>query len=505
MKKFSFFIISSLILINTNAQQIQWTKCLGGSASDFAYSIQQTTDGGYIAAGSTGSNDGDVWGHHGGSDSWIIKLNASGDTLFTRSLGGNSSDKANSIQQTSDGGYIIAGYTSSSDGDVWGSNGEIDSWIIKLNANLDTLWTKCLGGSSYEMAHSIQQTTDDGYITAGYTISNDGDVCGNHGYEDFWIVKLDAIGDTLWTKCLGGSDPEIARSIQQTIDGGYIAIGFTRSSDGDIWGNHGDNDTWIVKLNASGDTLWTKCLGGGNIDYANSIQQTTDGGYIAAGHTKSSNGDVLGNNGAFDAWIVKLNVSGDILWTKCLGGSDWDLAYSIQQTSDGGYIVAGETRSYDGDIWGNHGNYDSWIVKLNASGDTLWTKCLGGSDMDRFQSIQQTSDGGYIAAGYTSSSGGDVLGNHGAQDFWIVKLDASGDMVEEYNNKLNISIYPNPTTSLITIDAEGIYNIEVLNIEGKEIYNGKENEIDLSQEPNGIYIIKVITDKQTITRKLIKQ
>ena len=447
MKKFSFFIISSLILINTNAQQIQWTKCLGGSASDFAYSIQQTTDGGYIAAGSTGSNDGDVWGHHGGSDSWIIKLNASGDTLFTRSLGGNSSDKANSIQQTSDGGYIIAGYTSSSDGDVWGSNGEIDSWIIKLNANLDTLWTKCLGGSSYEMAHSIQQTTDDGYITAGYTISNDGDVCGNHGYEDFWIVKLDAIGDTLWTKCLGG----------------------------------------------------------GNIDYANSIQQTTDGGYIAAGHTKSSNGDVLGNNGAFDAWIVKLNVSGDILWTKCLGGSDWDLAYSIQQTSDGGYIVAGETRSYDGDIWGNHGNYDSWIVKLNASGDTLWTKCLGGSDMDRFQSIQQTSDGGYIAAGYTSSSGGDVLGNHGAQDFWIVKLDASGDMVEEYNNKLNISIYPNPTTSLITIDAEGIYNIEVLNIEGKEIYNGKENEIDLSQEPNGIYIIKVITDKQTITRKLIKQ
>ncbi len=406
--------ITCFMALNGNSQTIEWQKCFGGSNGEEAYSIDQTTDGGYIVAGKTRSNDGDVSGNHGSYDYWIVKLDAAGDTSWTKCLGGSSSDYARSIRQTNDGGYIIAGYSESNNGDVSGNHGDYDYWIVKLDAAGDTLWTKCLGGSSSDYAQSIRQTSDGGYIVAGTTWSNDGDVSGNHGSLDYWIVKLDAAGDTLWTKCLGGSDKDYAYSIQQTSDGGYIVAGYTYSNDGDVSGNHGSSDSWIVKLDAAGDTLWTKCLGGSSSDYARSIRQTSDGGYIIAGYSKSNDGDVSGNHGSYDYWIVKLDAAGDTLWTKCLGGSDHYYARSIQQTSDGGYIVAGSKDSLD-----------YWIIKLNSFGDSTWTKCLGGSKDDYAQSIQQTNDGGYIIAGYSESNDGDVSGNHGGSDFWIVKLSDS--------------------------------------------------------------------------------
>jgi PKD repeat protein len=298
--------------------------------------------------------------------------------------------------------------------------------FMALNAQAQTIeWQKCLGGSFYDDARSIQQTTDGGYIVAGYTKSNDGDVSGNHGSSDYWIVKLNATGDTTWTKCLGGSNDDYAHSIQQTTDGGYIVAGYTESNDGDVYGNHGSSDYWIVKLNATGDTTWTKNLGGSGYDYALSIQQTTDGGYIVAGYTESNDGDVSGNHDWYDFWVVKLNATGDTTWTKCFGGSSYDYARSIQQTTDGGYIVAGYTKSNDGDVSGFNDSTDYWIVKLNATGDTTWTKSLGGSNYDDAHSIQQTTDGGYIVAGYTYSNDGDVSGNHGGADFWVVKLSDS--------------------------------------------------------------------------------
>jgi len=235
-------------------------------------------------------------------------------------------------------------------------------------------WQKCLGGSNDDEAYSVQQTSDGGYIVAGSTRSNDGDVSGNHEEVwwlvwDFWVVKLDRYGDIEWQKCLGGSDSDWAESIQQTNDGGYIVAGYTGSNDGDVSGNHGEKDFWVVKLDRYGDIEWQKCLGGSGGggsggDYAYSVQQTSDGGYIVAGETWSNNGDVSGYHGGGDVWVVKLDRYGDIKWQKCLGGSSWDWAYSIQQTNDGGYIVAGLTRSNDGDVSGNYGEKDFWVVKL---------------------------------------------------------------------------------------------------------------------------------------------
>ncbi|GHV40106.1 lipoprotein [Synergistales bacterium] len=400
------------------APSIEWQKSLGGSGHDEAYSIQQTTDGGYIVAGFSESKDGDVSDHHGyggylSRDYWIVKLNATGNIVWQKSLGGSDWDEAHSIQQTADGGYIVAGFSESDDGDVSDHQSYRDYWVVKLNSTGGIVWQKSLNSGA---AYSIQQTTDGGYIVAG----------------DSGIIKLNADGNITWQTSydlgvLIGGD----RSIQQTSDGGYIVA----SASIDNGGNY-----LIIKLNATGNVVWQKSLGGSALDAAASIQQTSDGGYIVAGISASNDGDVSGNHGGeyiygdvvanFDYWVVKLNATGDIVWQKSLGGSGIEEAHSIQQTSDGGYIVAGTSSSYlnDGDVSGNHGALDYWIVKLNATGSIVWQKslgCGGGAD-SRAYSVQQTSDGGYIIAGYSSGNEDDVSGNHGGEDYWIVKLGSDG-------------------------------------------------------------------------------
>jgi len=406
---------------------IEWQCCLGGSDEDWAHSIQQTRDGGYIVTGGSRSNDGDVTGCHGFTDYWVVKLDSTDSIEWQRCLGGSDWDEAHSIQQTSDGGYVVAGMSSSNDGDVTGnhSSGIIDVWdywIVKLDSAGLIEWQRCLGGSSSDVAQSIQQISDGGYIVAGSSNSNDGDVTGNHGDWDYWVVKLDSAGSIKWQRSYGGSSTDVAHSIQQTIDDGYIVAGWSGSDDGDVIGNHGVTDCWIVKLDSVGAIEWQHCLGGSSIDDAYSIQQTSDGGYIVAGSSYSNNGDVTGNHGVIDCWIVKLDSSGLIEWQRCLGGSGEDEAYSIQQTSDGGFIIAGLSYSNDGDVTGNHGGGDYWLVKLDSVGIMEWQSSLGGSNGDYANSVQQTNDSGYIVAGSSKSNDGDVTGNHGNDDYWVIKL-----------------------------------------------------------------------------------
>jgi len=333
---------------------------------------------------------------------------------------------AYSIQQTTDGGYIIAASSS------YSIDRTYDYEIVKLTSTGELDWQKCLGGSSDDRAYSVQQTTDDGYIIAGYSASSDGDVSDNHGVYDYWIVKLTSTGELDWQKSFGGMGYDYAYSIQQTTDGGYIVAGRSSSNDGDFSGNHGYGDYLIVKLTSTGEIDWYKLLGGSGIDWAYSIKQTTDGGYIIAGCSSSNNGDVSGHHSDtvynIDYWIVKLTSAGEIDWQKCLGGSESEYAYSVQQTTDTGYIIAGYSYSFDGDVSENKGDLDYWIVKLTSTGEIDWQKSLGGSESDEAYSIQQTTDGGYIIAGYSRSNAGDVSGNHGSFDYWIIKLTSTGQL-----------------------------------------------------------------------------
>lgn len=262
-------------------------------------------------------------------------------------------------------------------------------------------WQKALGGTGSDYGKSVRETTDVGYIVVGASPSNNGDVSGNHGGGDVWAVKLDADGVIEWQKCLGGSSGENGNAVRQTSDGGYIIAGDAASSNGDVSGGNGSNDFWAIKLDADGDIEWQNSLGGSIFEWAYDVTQTTDGGYVLAGFTHSNNGDVSGSNGGVDGWVVKLNASGVLQWQKCIGGSSTDELRSVRQTTDGGFILAGRTNSNNGNVSGNNGGYDFWVVKLDDAGDFEWQNSLGGSGNDSGQYVIQSSDGGYMAIGTT--------------------------------------------------------------------------------------------------------
>ncbi len=506
MKKTLFILGVILIQLNSFSQPaIQWQKTLGGSFDEYGFNIQQTADEGYIVAGMTNSTDGDVTGNHGDYDYWIVKLRATGTIQWQKTLGGSAEDYAFSIQQTADGGYIVAGMTNSTDGDVTENHGSYDCWIVKLNATGTIQWQKTFGGSFEDAALSIQQTTDGGYIVASYTGSTDGDVSGNHGDYDYWIVKLNATGTIQWEKTLGGTAADFAFSIQQTTDGGYIVGGYTGSGDGDVTENHGSYDYWIVKLNATGTIQWQKTLGGTYFDEAQSIQQTADGGYIVAGNTDSADGDVSGYHGSYDYWVVKLNATGAVQWQKALGGFNDDKATSIQQTKDGGYIVAGWTYSTDGDVIRNNSDYDYvgndyWIVKLNATGTITWQKALGGFNDDVATSIQQTKDGGYVVAGWTYLIDGYVAENQRSYDYLIVKLEAGSLSTSSFQQE-NIVIYPNPAKSTLNLQFPNdilIDKIIIIDLTGKIIIEQTKNTTQVNTEglASGMYLIQAISGEK---------
>lgn len=251
----------------------------------------------------------------------------------------------------------------------------------------------------------------------------------------------------------------------------------------------------MVKLNATGNVEWQKTLGGSDyFDLAHSIQQTSDGGYIVAGESSSNDGDVTGNHGLRDFWIIKLNTTGDIEWQKCFGGSNDDEARSIQQTTDGGYIVAGNSLSDDGDVTENHGGRDFWVVKLDSTGNIEWQKSYGGSNDDGAHFIRQTEDGGYIIAGNSESNDGDVTGNHGEGDFWIVKLVGDGTPIGDMIEKPDFAVFPNPTLDILTIMGFDFENqLTIINATGqivlKKSIKGNEETLDVSGLPAGVYFI----------------
>jgi len=385
--KIFFVFISILILLQFSAVKVYpgWFKHYGGTNQDVGTCIDQTSDGGYIVTGYSESFS------NGGEDFAIYKLDSDGNKTWFKYYGGTSNDRGFSIQEISGGGYIVAGLT-------WSySYGDYDFAIYKLDSNGNKIWFKHYGGTLSDEGRSIQQTSDGGYIVTGYTKSY------TYGAEDFAIYKLDSNGNKVWFKHYGGSGTDRGRSIQQTSDGGYIAAGWTFSY------TYGSGDFAIYKLDSNGNKVWFKHLGGTNSDMALSIQQTSEGGYIVCGSSQSY------TNGGDDFAIYKLDSNGNNTWFKHYGGSNYDMAYSIQQTSDGGYIVAGTNPSY------TYGYDDFGIYKLDSNGNKTWFKHYGGGSSDTGYFIQQTTDSGYITVGYTGSY------THGSDDFGIYKLDSDGN------------------------------------------------------------------------------
>jgi hypothetical protein len=360
-----------------------WTKTYGGPGDDKAYCVRETFDGGYIIVGETRS-----FGNR--ADIYLIKTDEKGDTIWTKIIGGQFGDGGRSVQQTSDGGYVIAGYTHSFAVDYRYP----DLYLVKTDARGDTIWTKTYGRKRDEHGNAVHVCHDGGYIIAGYTSSY------NNGW-DFYIMKSTANGDSIWTKVYGKTDNDMCFSAHEDFNGDCIFIGHTRQPvfEGDYFPYP---DIYFVKTNSDGDTIWTKLYGGYGVEKGFSAQQTSDGGYIIAGFGGSGWGD------DDDVILIKTNKDGDMLWTKKYGGTKQDWGYSVKETADGSYVIAGLTEP-------SKDNYDVWLLKVDENGDTITTMSCGGPGNDRAVFIQETYEGGYIAAGYTTSFG------EGDYDIYLIK------------------------------------------------------------------------------------
>ena len=360
--------------VKASVPMISWAKTYGGDHNGVAYSIQQALDEGYIIAGATGTLLPII------RDAWVWKLDGKGDIQWQKAYGSGLGDAAYAVQPTTDGGYVVAGETNG----ILGIIGEC--WVFKLDFNGGIQWQKTYGGG---WARSIQQTSEGGYVVAG-------------GREEHaWLMKLDAKGAIQWQKAYG-SHGDGVYSVQQTEDGGYVVAGVT--------GSERFSAAWVGKLDAQGEIQWQKAYGGEHGETAYSIQQTMDGGYIIAGVTNSS------EKGDQDAWIWKVDAQGEIQWQKGYGGQHGEGAYSIHQAADDGYILAGVTNSF------GNGDYDAWVLKLDASGEVQWQKTYGAQHGDVALAIQQAKDGGYIVAGGTNSFGDRDY------DVWLWKLDEKGEI-----------------------------------------------------------------------------
>ncbi|HMT27929.1 MAG TPA: T9SS type A sorting domain-containing protein [Bacteroidia bacterium] len=493
MKKYHLLtaLISFLLPLLSFSQEIEWQNTIGGNAEDRLFSLSQTSDRGYILGGPSASDiSGDkIEIRIGGFDYWIVKTDSNGTIQWQNTIGGNDIDFLESIVQTSDGGYILGGYSKSdTSGDkTENSIGSYDFWIVKADSTGAIQWQNTIGGSGDDRLHSIAQTSDGGYILGGESNSNiSGDKTENsNGGDDYWIVKTDSAGIIQWQNTIGGSGEDYLYSMFQTSDGGYLFGGW---SDSNISGDKTENsnggfDCWIVKTDSVGVIQWQITDGGSGQDGLNSLIQTTDGGYLFGGWSDSNiSGDKTENsNGGQDFWIVKTDSAGIIQWQNTIGGSGEDYLYSMFQTSDGGYIVGGRsTSNISGDKNEDCNDYfDCWIVKTDNSGVIQWQNTIGGSGWDELHSIVQTSNGGYIAGGSSSSgiSGDKTENSNGGFDYWIVKITdhynlISGKMFIDSNSNgsqdagelsvANKKITESNTTHFSFSEQNGKYNVSVL-------------------------------------------
>lgn len=495
------------------------------------------------------------------SDSWVVKLTESGAIQWQKCLGGTLNERPRTLALTADGGCIVGSDVRSSDGDVIGFHPAVpyaltdifefpysDIWVVKLNGAGTIEWQKCLGGDNEDRIEQILPTSDGGYIVCGYSASNNGDVSGSHspGYNpvmDIWVVKLNSAGDIEWQRCYGGSDYEYGRKILETDDGGYLLMGITNSNDGDVIGYHqhlevefmtysgAPQDIWLLKLDNIGNIEWQKCYGGSTYDSGNDIQSTQDGGYIIVGVTKSNNGDVNGNHGEIeypnieawnsDIWVVKVDSFGDLQWQRCLGSdgsegvttsgsltstTDRGTAF-IEPLNDGTFFILDRVRENSGDVNGVHGGVDMWGVKLNADGEILWQKCLGGTDYEyHSKGVLESIDGTLTIIGSTWSEDGDVTNLNGGSDLWLINLSETGTEVDNVFTPKAI-VFPIPASSLITVETNSSFpeaNYHIFDISGRQIMNGSLNSqnmsINIESLPTGVFTLKIDLNQPQIFR-----
>ena len=532
MKQKILSILFFAISINSFSQPvIGKQKTIGGNDVDLLGGLWPTSDGGTILGGRSYSYiSGEKTEYNRGVDDyWVVKLNAAGKIEWQRTLGGTDVDEILALQQTKDGGYILAGNSlSNPSGDKAENKGVFDCWVIKLNSFGSVEWQRTLGGDSYEFCNSIQQTKDGGYIVGCMSISNvSGDKSENSkGGYDFWLLKLDGAGNKQWDRTLGGSGDEFANQCIQTVEGGYIAVGLSNSNiSGDkSQDSRGGFDFWAVKLDEHGNKQWDATAGGTGDDYVSGVVQTTDGGYALAGASVSNiSGEKTENSrGGFDYWLVKLSSNGKVQFDKTMGGVLDEYGQKVENTSDGGIIICGGSQSnISGEKTENsRGGQDYWVIKLSNKGTIQWDKTIGGDGDDNLLSVKEVQKDKYLLGGYSTSniSGDKTENSRGADDFWVVNLNYSTTLTaasamnvtlptQKNINDRSFFVYPIPARNVINVRASGQSVFSLSDNSGKIVLTKTiqgNGVIDVSTLTTGIYYLKNSTSGTTKTVVVIK-
>lgn len=435
MKKIFLILFTSFIIYGCSDSdspssikpQLDFVKTLGGTKNESAQSVIKTTDGGYAIVGYTQSIDGDITDKTiENFDYWLLKFDSNDNLQWTKTYGGTNDERAYKIIQTNDGGFALVGYTSSDDGNVTTNNGFDDIWLVKTDVSGSIQWEKSYGFTGSDKAFSIIQTSDGGFFVSGTLDVSASAGAGNdkrrHAGGDFWGLKLDANGTKIWRRYFGGSFTDVAYDAIEASDNGFIIIGSSDSDDVDITNSKGDYDFWVVKVDVAGNQVWEKSFGGSQIDEARSITKTSDGNYLITGESRSNDINITNSNGAADIWLIKISDAGNLIWQKSYGGSSFDVSRDITSTLDDGYVIVGSSRSQDIDVDTNQGQNDVWILKINNSGDLQWQKSFGGTEIDFAYSVVELNDESIIVVGESSSSDIDVTENKGFSDLLIAKI-----------------------------------------------------------------------------------
>lgn len=508
-----------LFACSVSGQQSTWLKSFGGSLVDRGVCVTSTRDGGIVVSGGFESNDGDFDGlNSGNSDHFIRKLDFMGRLQWVSARGAYASEWTFSHANTDDGGFIVTGGTTSNDGLFCSRfHAKEDIYVLKYDFKGILQWSKCIGGWNYDGGASVQSSSLGGYIVSGFTLSQDGDFARTpKGDHDIFVMKLDRNGDLIWQKTFGGGGLEEGYSVSETIGGDIFVTGGTNSNDDDFAGfNRGERDVFVLKLNSKGVILWKRTFGGLLNEEGYSVAFSVDGGCVISGPSSSKEGFFGDSNkGWEDIFIVRLDAEGNVMWKKLLGGSGGDLAYGIKATSDGGFVVAGSTRSNDGDFFAlNKGADDIFVIKVNAEGTLLWKRTFGGSNKDVGLGLTTTQDGGLAIAGYTLSNDGDFDGRpkNGYSDAFVLKLDSDGEISTssiDTNIVSFVNVFPNPVATMLptisySLEHDSKVLLEISNLFGqvvdtvfeRNIMAGSYQELySIAELASGLYLVRLITD-----------
>ncbi|WP_166919752.1 T9SS type A sorting domain-containing protein [Flavobacterium poyangense] len=535
------------------SQDVFWEKSYGGKHADYLFDAQPTADYGFILAGSslsdkTGNKTDD---NHGDVDYWLWKMDEKGDFEWQKSFGGTGFDLLQSVKSTRDGGFILAGTSSSSDGFEKGEacKGITDFWVIKLTAAGTQQWQRTIGGNAQDEVLCAFQTKDGGYLVAGSSASDlplisttanspmkkgltttKSDLYSksekSRGNMDYWLVKLSKNGDIQWQKTYGGQYSDLLKGIEQTTDNGYILAGYSNSPlSGDKTASEkGQGDYWLIKIDDAGKIQWQNTYGAEGDDQPAVIHQTADEGYILGGNSNSRNpltplGGTVSNG--TDYWVLKLDKQGEVLWSKTYDFGKADFLTSLVINEDKSYLIGGHAKTQSkpsllttlaskvGINKEKEGINDYIALKIDEKGEELWSKIIGSSGEDILRKLIETRDGGYLMAGTSNStSSKDKNSNIGSNDFWVVKLK---DKARAEKVKAGIEVMPNPAATYTNVIIGHDFKkgtATLVDISGRILQNfsitSRTVPVDLSKYSEGIYIINIKTDVKTQSVKVIK-